>query len=63
MQYECKLREVEKKVNKHYAREIKNFQDKVEMFKKEKHQLKTEINTLQKQKFFLRMQNFGRLLV
>jgi len=44
MQFECKLRDMEKLVNSHYAKEIQHYKDKEEMFKKEKIRMKTEIS-------------------
>ena len=63
MNFELKLRDLEKLVNSHYAKEIQGYKDKEEHFRKDKAKLKTEIEELQKQKFFLRMQGVGKVLV
>ena len=63
MQFELKLRDLEKLVNSHYAKEMQSFKDREEMSRKEKAKLKVEISLLQKQKFFLRMQAVSRLLI
>lgn len=63
MQFEMKLRDLEKLINGHYNKEIQSYKDKEVIFKKEKVRLKADINVLQKQKFFIRMQNIGRLMV
>lgn len=48
MQFEMKLRDLEKFINTHYAKEIQSFRDKEVMHRKERDKLKKEIVTLQK---------------
>lgn len=63
MQFELKLRDLEKLVNSHYAKEIQGYKDREEAFKKEKQRLKQEIEDLMKQKFILRMQGLGSIIL
>jgi hypothetical protein len=58
-----KLRDLEKLINDHYTKEISHYKDREANWKKERDKLKAELLILQKQKFFLRMQNIGRLMV
>lgn len=48
MQFEMKLRDLEKFVSLHYVKEIQSFRDKEIMQRKERDKLKKEIVTLQK---------------
>lgn len=46
MQYECKLRDLEKLVHSKYARDIKGYKDTEHQLKQDKVKLKEEINVL-----------------
>lgn len=43
MQYECKLRDLEKTLHARYAREIKEFKTREAQYKQEKARLKEEV--------------------
>ncbi len=63
MQYEYKLRELERTVARKYTHETKTLKDKDENYKREITNLKQEVNLLQKQRFILRIKAMGRLMI